>query len=478
MKGKIILTSILILALGAILRFSNLNSLPVFADESIYVRWSQVMSAEPTLRFLPLSDGKQPLFMWVLMPVLKIISDPLIAGRILSACFDLGTVIAIGFLAYILFKKVSVGLLAALLWATAPYAVFFGRMALVDSALTFFIATGFLFAYLSISRLRWDFAMVSGLTFGLAWLTKSPAMFVLLMLPALIIFSPKTNLIKPLFLFANIFILAFGLYQILRLGPEFHMIAIRNRDYILDIHEVLKHPFDPLIPHLRDSLAFFFLYLNPVIFVAILANIKNIFNKKILVVFLFLLAPIFVQSFIAKTLTARYLLYVVPFAVLLAAKFLSQINYRICFFAILINLLLSYQLIYFPTHFAMPRIERSGYLEEWTAGYGIREVSAYLSKIDSPVVVGSEGFFGTPFSALEMYLNHKPNIRIVGVGVWISSVSDKLTNATAENDVYLVVNSSRLHVDYNTLNLKLIAKYPKAVSPKGSQESLLFFKVL
>ncbi len=55
-------------------RLYNLTILPVFVDEAIYIRWSQVMKAESTLRFLPLSDGKQPLFMWVVIPFLKILN--------------------------------------------------------------------------------------------------------------------------------------------------------------------------------------------------------------------------------------------------------------------------------------------------------------------------------------------------------------------------------------------------------------------
>jgi len=44
-------------------RLFGLTKLPVFADEAIYLRWSQVIRAVESLRFLPLTDGKQPLFM-------------------------------------------------------------------------------------------------------------------------------------------------------------------------------------------------------------------------------------------------------------------------------------------------------------------------------------------------------------------------------------------------------------------------------
>src|SRR3989344_5815509 len=69
-----------------------LGKLPIFADEAIYIRWSQIMAAEPTLRFLPLSDGKQPLFMWVLMFLVRKLPDPLITGRLVSVFSGLGTI--------------------------------------------------------------------------------------------------------------------------------------------------------------------------------------------------------------------------------------------------------------------------------------------------------------------------------------------------------------------------------------------------
>ena len=72
-KPSHIFAGLMILLIAVILRFSYPNSLPVFADESIYIRWAQIMRSEATLRFLPLSDGKQPLFMWAAIPFLKII---------------------------------------------------------------------------------------------------------------------------------------------------------------------------------------------------------------------------------------------------------------------------------------------------------------------------------------------------------------------------------------------------------------------
>ena len=97
----------------------------------------------------------------------------------------------------------------------------------------------------------------------------------------------------------------------------------------------------------------------------------------------------------------------------------------------------------------MHRNERSGYLEGWTAGHGLKEVSQYLRQAakSGPVLVGSEGFFGTPFNALQLYLNDVPNVRVIGVGVWIDSVHEKLQNSLVDNQVFLVVNSTRFHAN-------------------------------
>jgi len=144
------------------------------------------------------------------------------------------------------------------------------------------------------------------------------------------------------------------------------------------------------------------------------------------------------------------------------------------------SLFIDYKLISSPQDAPLPHIERSGYLEEWTAGQGLREVSDYLRRASAsgPVLVGSEGFFGTPFSALQLYLNDVPNVRIIGVGVWIDSVNEKLTNSLADNQVFLIINSTRFHVDDPAkIGLDLIASYPKAIRPDTTREYLLFFKV-
>jgi hypothetical protein len=80
----LILATLFIIALYFFLRLYHLTSLPLFIDEAIYIRWGTIARLDATQRFISLTDGKQPLFVWIMWPMVKIFSDPIIAGRIVS----------------------------------------------------------------------------------------------------------------------------------------------------------------------------------------------------------------------------------------------------------------------------------------------------------------------------------------------------------------------------------------------------------
>ena len=402
----------IILLLGLMFRFVNLNKLPVFADEAIYVRWAQVMRAEASLRFLPLSDGKQPLFMWSIIPVFKVVSDPVVAGRLVSAIFGVLGILGVGLLTYLLFNNKRQSIIAALLYAVLPYTVFFSRMALVDTMLSVFMIWGLgLFLY-ALQKSRWDFAMLAGFSWGFAWLTKTPAMVGLILLPTLLVLVPwKTKNLGYLF---STWVIAFGMYNILRLGPEFQMIAIRNKDYIFPFFEIIKHPFDPLMPHLKESFAYFWYLSKPVgLLLAVwglLAGKLSHWKARLILAILWLV-PITGQAFIAKTFTARYILYTLPAFIILMSNAIEHIGQHtqkhiLVWLAAWLIIVPSFVANYFavtdPEKMPLPANDRAGYLDEWTAGQGLKEVSDQIIQMSKqgPVMVGSEGFFCTPFSAL------------------------------------------------------------------------------
>jgi hypothetical protein len=412
-------------------------------------------------------------------------------------------VLGVGVGAYLLFKNTRLALISSAIWAVIPYSVFFERLSLADAMLTMFILWTFNLLILAFEKSRLDFAMLAGFTLGFAYLTKSPAVFYNILLPILIILVPRNQLSKKYLLisaalFAATTIIALGMYNILRLGPEFHQIALRTADYVHPLSDVLPHPLDPLIPHLKDTLSFLFYLLTPVgllfVFWGMYESHKDHVSKRLVLVVLSLV-PILAMSFIAKAFTARYLFFTAPFLVMLMSHGLDHLGqktqkhiltYLGCIAVCLPSLLIDYLLLTNPERAPLPRIERSGYLEEWTAGFGIKEISQYIKTVSQsgPVLVGSEGFFGTPFSALEMYLNQVPQVRITGIGLDVSSTPDKLKTATKDNQVFMVVNSTRFSGNpqdpefSSKWGLKLISSYPKSTRPDNTKEFLYLFQVI
>lgn len=497
-----------ILLVALFLRTHNLNSIPVFVDEAIYIRWSQVMRAEPTLRFLPQSDGKQPLFMWVTIPSLKLISDPLIAGRVVSVFSGLGTLAGIFILSYILFSSYSLSLTASLVYALSPFSVFFDRLALADSMLTAFGVWTLVFAILTVKKGRFDTAMVTGFLLGGALLTKSPGIYFALLIPfTTILISWKNTfqknlkeIFKYVLLFLPTYLIALSMYNILRLGPNFQMIALRNKDYVYPLSHFFTSPLDPLKPFVSRSYEYFQMlgpsFLIALILVGMYFGFKKYFKETLLII-AWGLIPILISSEFSRTMTARYIYFSTPYFFIIAGlsfvgiyeklkketNFLKTSIYVFFGLFVLHSLYFNYFLLKKPESANLPRSERSGYLEDWTSGYGIREASYYFrnlseSQSGKQIVVGTEGFFGTLPDGLQMYLNDLPKVTVIGIGLGVEKIPTSLRESKKfGNRTFLLINNTRLFGIPEKMGLTKIAEYPKAFKPDGTREALLLFEL-
>lgn len=500
-KFEIIIV-LLLTGIFFLLRVSNLTLQPIFADEAIYIRWAQVMKAEPTLRFLPLSDGKTPLFMWAMAPFLKIFTDPLLAGRFLSVLAGYFTFLGILFLGWKNFSS-RVGLWSALLLAITPFIVFFDRMALVDSMLAAFSIWSLNLALLLIKYERIDLAMVLGYTLGGGLLTKTPGMFNILSLPfTWVTFNwlSKTRQFKVIKLFV-LFLLSVGtafiIYNALRLGPGFDNLSSRNQDYIFSPFDLIGRPLDPFIPHLRDLADWFpKLFTIPILFFvfigAILAFLKK--NKVALSILAWSLFPLIIETALLKTFTARYLLMSIAPLLCLSAWAIDAIINKVKFkkdLSVLVVLILisplalyfNFKLITDPANAPLPKEERMGYLEDWTAGYGLKDIAQFLinEAKNGSIVVGTEGSFGTLPDGLQIYLDRHshsaPPTNQISVIGGPGEVSLQLRQAALKHPTFFVANRSRF--SEFVAGLVLLKEYPKAsggiIKPT---DSILLFKVL
>ena len=508
-KIEILISAILILGF-LFTRLFHLTSFPIFADEAIYIRWAQVMRAEPSLRFLPLSVGSPPFFIWTIMPFLKIIVDPLFAGRLLSVFCGFGSMLGLFIASLLLFNNKRLAYFSAMFYIVAPYFVFSERLALIDSMLSL---QGIWLAVLVIllaKKPRLDLSIIAGVILGISLMTKSFAVFFLVTLFS-IFFLKKWDLkdrkltlidfIKIILWLMLILTIGYSIYNfILRLGPNFNLINSRNDIGVYSFKEIIRHPLDPFIPHLKDLLDWLPNLITPIIFgLSLLGIVIGIKKKRAATFFLILCSfgPILIESFISKVFTPRYLLFAIwPFMVMAAYSvetLLTQLKAKSqkLVFKIILPLFLillatipairyDWLLLTHPEKSPLPRNLRSGHLEDWTAGQGIPEIVTFLKNRppDKKILVGTEGYFGTLPDGLQIYFQNVPKITIIGIGLYPDKIPQPLLNSLVDHDeVYLVINDERLSFNPEAQNVTVINHYPKAKRPDGTFQSLLFIKI-
>lgn len=460
-KNKILL-GLFLTAVYFLTRLSNLLSIPIFTDEAIYLRWSQIMAYDPALRYLPLVDGKPPLFMWLVMVGMRLLPsvDPLFIGRLTSVICGFFVLAAVVFASYIFFKNKKIALFAGLLYIFSPFAFFYDRMTLAESLLSAFCIWSLALGFLLVKKLRLDIALLLGWVVGLGLLTKTPAIFFLLVQP-LIFFgtiSKKDNFIKTtvkwLVLMAVVLIESQAIFSILRLFPLFSQIGAKNSSFIISFSEFSKNPLGLFWGNLPSLVSWEFWYLTPsVSILLIIGLVVAVYKKNFLVIALFLsfLAEFCAMLFFNRVLFVRYLFTFTPALLIVSAYGLAQVTEKTKnkFVTILLVLIVLsfpsftiFKLITDPINAPTPISDSQQYLHAWPAGWGVVEVRDFLtmeSKKFPKITLVTEGTFGLMPYALEIYQKDYPNVDIKAVWPLSEVISPEFETLVATQPVYLLM---------------------------------------
>ncbi|MBI3379786.1 glycosyltransferase family 39 protein [Candidatus Gottesmanbacteria bacterium] len=482
---------ILIIALGTFFtRIINLLKIPIFTDEAIYIRWAQIGLADPAHRYISLTDGKQPLLIWLMYPMLKIFSDPLFAGRFVSVLSGIFTVIGMYFLTRELFGKKE-AILASLIYIFSPFTLLYDRLALYDSLLAGFGVWSLYLSVLLVRKNRLDVALLLGITTGLGVLTKSSALFFLFLLPfSLFLFDFKAeDRVKKLFILMGLSLISFVIAQImynsLRLSPWFYIIRQKNYSFVLTFSEFLKKPFELFMPNLHGLVPILFTYLTiPILLVIIYGLVRGILtrDKKILYLFFWFVIPYLALAAIGKVIFPRFILFMVIPLFVIASKSILDItskfgkNNKLMLITVLFILTYpiyqSVLLIYNPVDAEIPISDKNQLFNDWPSGYGAKEVINFINEkaMKEKVVLGTEGTFGLNPAVYEIYLKSNKNIDIRSY--WpVGEVPKDLLESSKGYPTYLVFKETQ-NIPGNW-PLKLIAKYRRG---KGDT-FLLFYQV-
>ncbi len=445
-KYKIeIILLIAIAALYFLLRLIFLTSLPIFTDEAIYTRWAQIAFQDASWRFISLTDGKQPLFIWAAMILMKFIKDPLLAGRLISVISGFFTMLGLWFLSLELFKNKKIAFLTAILYVFYPFAQVLDRMALYDSMVGTFYIWSLYFTVVLIRKVRMDIAYTLGFLIGGGILTKSTNFFSIYLLPfMLLIFDwtkPKvfSRIIKSGLLVIFAVIIAQVFYSLLRLSPLFGMINEKNATFVYPFSEWIKNPFLHVASNakgLSDWLTSY-LGLSYIILIITSAFFLRKFTREKILLFLYFIAPFAALIVFGRTIFPRFTFFMsLPllclaglglFAIIssLTEKLLGKTGNRFFKTIIAIGLFfiftaypgfVSLQFTYDPIHAALPKADSRQYVNGWTAGWGIKESIAFLQAQaqNKKIFVATEGTFGLMPASLELYLVQNKNITIKG----------------------------------------------------------------
>lgn len=414
-------------------RLVNLLLIPIFTDEAIYLRWSQIMAHDAGLRYLPLSDGKPPLFMWLMSAMFRLFPsfDLLYAGRLTAVFSGFFGLTGLYFAGRVLFKEKLVANLAVILYLFIPFTLFYDRIALADSLLAAFGIWSIGLGVLLAKTLRLDVAMLLGWMLGFGYLTKTPAFFFVLIQPLLFFVRPLKSFrltfldfLKFIALVGLAFIESQIIFSALRLLPLFHMIGRKNFEFALTLSEFLKNPFALFPSNFKTLISWEVGYLTiPLVAVLVLGLIVAIKRKFLapLILTLCFLGFVTAMSFFNKVLFVRYLLALTP-ALILAISYglfetlalIKKTYLKVLVLALVLAwpFVLSLQLLINPLYAQIPKDDSTQYLHSWAAGFGIQEVRAYLSKQPGKSLVITEGTFGLMPYALELYQKDYPEVEI------------------------------------------------------------------
>lgn len=472
-----------IVFLYLLIHFYKLTLLPVFADESIYIRWTQLIIDDwRRYLFFPMNDGKTPLHMWLMVPWQLVFEDKLFAGRFLSVIVGLIQIFSISSIIKQLGGRKKIQWLSMLLVTIIPFWFFHHRMALTDGLTTMFLSLTILFLTKIVSTNKIKFVILAGITFGLALLSKLPAILFTPIFLWVLVLPKSTNYknnskIKLLNKTIISMMIGFGIFILLKLHPTFGQLFSRGNDFLFSFSDLLAgKTISNTFGNIFRFSNILMTYLTPPIMIL---SFAGLFAKKhqkqqyfLWLISLSFLIPITV---LGKVVYPRYLLPVaIPFtisALIALQNYVDLLNLKTHFLkknkikfvgALTLALLTaniisqSFIFIYYAvtdtSNIPFVDLDKEQYLYEWSSGHGITETVSWINKEskNKKIFVATEGYFGTLPDALLMNLHRSDtsNIFIEGIGQPVVEISEKTkTQAKDFDQVVLVVNSHRMKMN-------------------------------
>lgn len=360
--------------------------MPLFLDETIYIRWVKTISSDWSQWLLPLKEfGWEPLSIWLSSGLNLILHDSLLSLRLTAAIFGFLTGLFI-YLAVKTWFDRRTALFSLLVVWFAPLVLLHDRLGLRGDAvvnLAMAITVYGAGLRLKTKRITGVYLMALGIIIGLLSKTSAVVLPVSVALSYLY-FRPKLKIND-------------WLAGLLTLSPIIFYYFSGYLPAVLNKSQVFSLPVSTwgslATANLNQMLNWTYQYTTwPILALMVLGGIWLWLKErtKFWLLMFFILPTWILLAVTAKILFPRYLLPAAFIELTLAGAGLSYLKQNLPKFLLpllivffLPSLWFDYQLVTNLPAANLPEIERWQYVTGWPSGYGLRELTDYL-RFDSP----------------------------------------------------------------------------------------------
>jgi 4-amino-4-deoxy-L-arabinose transferase-like glycosyltransferase len=429
-------------------RLPGLTLFPVFTDEAMYIHIAQIIDKNWDYLFLTKVNAFKPLFIWVLALYQNIVSDPVMAGRLVSVTMGAVSVVGVYFLGKELFSE-RVGQVSSAIYIFCPFFIFHERLALMDTMVNAFgiWAIWISFRISKEDKLAKAQFVFLGILLGLAFFTKSTAL-AFFPAPFVIFFLWKTYAKINFFNYLSLTFLVVALINLpyfltdQKVGYEIQNAIFSGTHLYIPLELLLGFPVDIWEVNARNLYVYLMVYLTFPVFLIYAFGILYALkfrNKTGITLLLLFLIPAIIILLAGRTIYARYYLEIIPPVIILTGwAFVQLINYlseklvglnstRANIFLVVFLALVVSEGITFaenlrknPSKAFIPDVDRAQYLFNPRSGYGIKEAADFLisESKKTPITLMTWESQGNPQDGTLIYIWNKPNIDIIPAVWW------------------------------------------------------------
>lgn len=442
-----------------LLRTVNLTGLPIFNDESTYIRYGIHQLNEPTHQPFSLLIGKEPLDPYLYAFVGTMIGNLLVGGRIVTMVWGLLTLIGLYLFTNELLGK-RAALFASLLYVITPYTVFFDRLALLDSSVSTIAVWSLFLTQKLLHKAQWRYAIALGVVAGIGLWTKTSTLFYLFLpLISYIIFyftqgDKRFNKAKQ---FATAVIVSLLIFIPLYTNQFYAIHMQLLSQYTYPLGSIFTFPVAVWWDNLTGIVEWLFFYLTPPLFLLALGSLIYFTKrKKLWFVFLWFYLPLVYEILYAKLFTSRHVLLLTVPLLILAGYGLSLLWQRKKIFGAAVGIIIFLWSLYDcgilvtnPQQYPSLFIEKAAtdadqYVHGYPSGYGVLEAINYVQQqaASQRIIVIIRNDHGNPEDAVVAYLDYKPNIILLPLGNPSAAIDSVFKQVGTSIPVYFVARGN------------------------------------